>query len=100
MKKTILLLFMAVLFSGPLSAQTDSVPRTQQETNTSADKTLPVVDSSAIADILAAETPQAVHEVSAAENPYKSILQDRQFVFSIRSILRGLLGLVSILLIA
>ena len=91
---------MAVLFSGPLSAQTDSVPTTQQETNASADKTLPVVDSFAIADILAAETPQAVHEVSAAENPYKSILQDRQFVFSIRSILRGLLGLVSILLIA
>src|SRR5574344_1015670 len=91
---------MAVLFSGPLSAQTASVPTTQQETNASADKTLPVVDSFAIADILAAETPQAVHEVSAAENPYKSILQDRQFVFSVKSILRGLLGLVSILLIA
>ncbi|MEJ1730031.1 Na+ dependent nucleoside transporter N-terminal domain-containing protein, partial [Escherichia coli] len=50
---------------------------------------------SAGTEVLSLEEP-----VVENANPYKGILESRQFVFSIRSILRGLLGLVSILLIA
>ncbi|MFA5768960.1 MAG: nucleoside transporter C-terminal domain-containing protein [Bacteroidales bacterium] len=43
---------------------------------------------------------QSGTEILEAENPYQGILESRQFVFNIKSILRGLLGIFSLLLIA
>jgi len=54
-----------------------------------------IVEVSAGTETLVTEEP-VVENV----NPYKGILESRQFVFNIKSILRGLLGLVSLLLIA
>ena len=127
MKKISLLLLLAVFIPASLAATSASLRDTpsaitsarQQETaaDPSTPQQKPVIDpvaqQEAAADTSAllkspdavslTDTDQessAIPQLTPAEHPYKSILQSRQFVFSFRSILRGLLGLVSILLIA
>ena len=71
MKKVLFLLFCMVLSVNVMQAQNDSTLVVQSGT-----------------------------EILEAENPYQGILENRQFVFNIKSILRGLLGIFSLLLIA
>ncbi|HPB77788.1 MAG TPA: Na+ dependent nucleoside transporter N-terminal domain-containing protein, partial [Bacteroidales bacterium] len=78
MKKIILLLFCMTLPLVFMFGQNNSI-----------------VEVSAGTETLVIEEP-----VEENVNPYKGILEDRQFVFNIKSILRGLLGITSILLLA
>jgi concentrative nucleoside transporter, CNT family len=99
-KKIIFLLFCMTLPMHIMLAQNNSIPGFNAKTDT------PVVEEVIPSDeaipALLAETETSVVEQPVVDkaNPYKGILENRQFVFSVKSILRGLLGLVSILLIA
>ena len=100
MKKIILLLFCMILPMHYMFAQNDSIARlnTGNETHVVQGMTPP---EQALSQ-QTAETETSVVEEPVVEkvNPYKGILESRQFVFSIKSILRGLLGIACILLIA
>jgi CNT family concentrative nucleoside transporter len=115
-KKISLLLFLTVLIPTFVTAKVSHTSNTdaaalRQDTaaETSALQQSTTADTSALQQDTPADTsalqqnsqdPASIPQLTPAEHPYKSILQERQFVFSFRSILRGLLGLLSILLIA